>query len=193
MIEPKQEECELDEDASRTSGSLENLSARKSGMVYVKTYKVSRDIAPTLIDIMRKHGDIAAACVLTSDLKSSILESVCRIYRRIQTNDIVDMLEEEKRVSDAKKLNIDVSWLEPLFEDVRKRKEANKKYGLCLEMKVGIVMAKRVSQKDLRDRRAELVAAQERLEAAERRVAAMYLVEKNLTDRLHESESDLGK
>ncbi|KAJ0693220.1 putative phospholipase [Helianthus annuus] len=193
MIEPKQEECELDEDASRLILYLENLPARKSGMVYVKTYKVSRDIAPTLIDIMRKHGDIAAACVLTSDLKSSILESVCKIFRRIQTNDIVDMLEEEKRVSDAKKLNIDVSWLEPLFEDVRKRKEANKRYGLCLEMKVGIVMAKRVAQKDLRDRRAELVAAQERLEAAERRVAAMHLVEKNLTDRLHESESDLSK
>ncbi|KAL9996538.1 putative phospholipase [Helianthus debilis subsp. tardiflorus] len=160
-------------------------------MVYVKTYKVNRDIAPTLIDIMRKHGDIAAACVLTSDLKSSIVESVCKVFKRIQTDDIVEMVEEEKRVSDAKKLNIDVSWLEPLLEAVRKRKEANKHYGLCLEMKGGVIMAKRAAQKDLRDRRSELVAAKQRVEEAERCVAAMHLVGKNLTDRLHESESDL--
>lgn len=108
--------------------------------------------------ILKKHGDIAADCVLKTDsMRSSILEIVCEVVKQIQGNDAFEKLEEiEKRVSDAKAVNIDVSWIEAHLETIQKRKEDIEMYTLLMKKKADHLLDENVAQINLRNRRVEV-------------------------------------
>ncbi|KAJ0445124.1 putative phospholipase [Helianthus annuus] len=180
----KQEECELDEDASLISDS------HRRGMVRVRGYKVNRSIAPTLEHIFNEHGDIAARCQFSSSVKAFFLESVCKVFKQIQTNDIEKLSEVKAVLSDLKAAKIDVAWLEALLEAVRKKKEANKQYCLSLEVKIGIMRVKNSFEIDVRRGRAQLVALREQIKEAQKGADAMRLVEKYLDDTRKDLEAD---
>lgn len=113
------------------------VSSSQSGITCVQGYDVKKSTEPILKYIFKKHGDIAAECVLkTASARSSFLEIICEIVRRIQTNDVNDEMEEiERQVSDAEAANINVSWLRAHLEVIHKRKEAMKKSTFPTEMK----------------------------------------------------------
>ncbi|XP_076928687.1 uncharacterized protein LOC143592719 [Bidens hawaiensis] len=167
LVEPKQEECELDESSVY--------------FVYVKGYKVNRSVAPTLVEILKKHGDFARASKVNSVI-IFVIESVCKVYERIQTDDIMNMSEQEGVVSAAKALKMDVSWLEGLLDGARKRREANKEYGLWLETKTGIDLAERGFEKDMIGRCANLLEAHLLLKETSKFKEAMHIVGKHLND-----------
>ncbi|KAD6118773.1 hypothetical protein E3N88_10044 [Mikania micrantha] len=186
LLDLKQEECELVENVSPMLASLEKFSSPHSGMICVHGYKVKQSNAPILEAIFKKHGDIAAECVFkTNSMRSSILEVVCEVVRRIQTNELVGKMDEiERQMSDAKAANIDVSWLQAHLEAIH----ISNKYNLLMEMKSNTILVNRAAQMDLRERCAELVAAQQQFEKAERCVRVLHLVEKNLNDNILESK-----
>ncbi|XP_022004460.1 uncharacterized protein LOC110902023 [Helianthus annuus] len=191
-VGPKQVQCELAENVSLMSNSLEK-STYQSDIVCVQGYKVKRSNATILEAIFEKHGDIASTCVFkTSSTRTHFLEAVCEVVKRIKTNNMTEMVEDiECQVSDAEAANINVSWIRAHFEDFNKRKETSKKYSLLLEMKSKTSLAKRAAQMDLRERCAELTGAQQRFEKAERCVKVMHLVKNNLNDNILESKAKL--
>ncbi|XP_076950438.1 uncharacterized protein LOC143623400 [Bidens hawaiensis] len=83
---------------------VEKFSSSQRGIVSVEGYKVKQSVAAILKTILKKHGDIAAECLLKTDsMRSSILEAVCEVAMQIQANDITERVEDlESRVSDAK-------------------------------------------------------------------------------------------
>ncbi|KAJ0785302.1 putative phospholipase [Helianthus annuus] len=189
----KQEHRELVENLSHMSDSLEKNSSCQSDMVCVQGYKVKRNNATILEAIFKKHGDIAANCVFkTSSTRTHFLEVVCEVVRRIQTDDMDEMVEDiECQVSDAEAANINVSWIRAHFEAFHKRKETSEKCSLLMEMESNTILVKEAAQMDLRERCAELMNAQERFKNAERCVRVLHLVEKNLHDNILESKSKL--
>ncbi|MFS7909861.1 putative phospholipase [Helianthus anomalus] len=191
-VGPTQVQCELAENVSPMSNSLEK-STYQSDIVCVQGYKVKRSNATILEAIFKKHGDIASTCVFkTSSTRTHFLEVVCEVVKRIKTNNMTEMAEDiECQVSDAEAANINVSWIRAHFEAFNKRKETRRKYSLLLEMKSKISLAKRAAQMDLRERCAELTGAQQRFEKAERCVKVMDLVKNNLNDNILESKAKL--
>ncbi|KAI3763264.1 hypothetical protein L1987_53718 [Smallanthus sonchifolius] len=158
------------------------VSFPKSGIVSVQGYKVKQSIAQILETVFKKHGDIAAKCIFkTTSVRSSILEVVCEVVRRIQTNNVTEKMEEiECQVLVAEAANVDVSWLRAHFEAI-----------LLMEMKANTILVKRAAQMDLRESCAELLAAQERFKEARRCARVLHLVEKNLNDNILESKAKL--
>jgi hypothetical protein len=152
---------------------------------------VKRSMATILETIFKKHGDIAANCIFkTSSARTYFLEVVCEVVGRIQTNDFIEKMEEiECQVSDAEAANINVSWIRAHFEAIRKRKETSENHSLLMEMKSNTISVKRAARMDLRERRAELVAAQQRFKNAERCVRVLQLVENKLNDSILESKA----
>ncbi|KAI7746850.1 hypothetical protein M8C21_016307 [Ambrosia artemisiifolia] len=174
ILDIKRERCEL----------VEKFSSPQRGTVCVQGYKVKRSVAKTLEAIFKEHGDIAAECVCKTDtFRSSILETVCEDAQLIQNNDFNGKQEDiERRVLDAKAVNINVSWLQAHLEAIRKRKEAREEYNLLMEMKANNLMAKKAAEINLRKRRAELAVVQERSKEAKRSVEVAHLVGRNLID-----------
>ncbi|XP_076898777.1 uncharacterized protein LOC143552442 [Bidens hawaiensis] len=170
--------------------SVENFSSGQCGIVSVEGYKVKQSVAVILKTILKKHGDIAAECVLKTDsMRSSIHEAVCEVVMQIQTIDITERVEDlESRVSDAKAAKIDVSWLEA---HIQKRKEDGEMYNSLTKMKASHLSDINAAEVNLRKRRAELEAAEERSREAKRRVEALRLVGKNLTDNFFESKAKI--
>ncbi|XP_022010981.1 dentin sialophosphoprotein isoform X7 [Helianthus annuus] len=193
LLVPKPEQCELAENVSPMSDSLEVSSSYQSDVVCIQGYKVKRSNATILEAIIKKHGDIAVNCVFKTDsVRSSILEVVCEVVRRIQTDNVIEIGEDiERQLSDAEAANINVSWIRAHFEAFNNRKETSKTYSLLTEMKLNTVLVKRAAQMDLRDKSAKLVAAQEEFKKVERCVQVLHLVEKNLNDNILESKSKL--
>ncbi|XP_022010974.1 dentin sialophosphoprotein isoform X6 [Helianthus annuus] len=181
------------ESSGTGSSKLEVSSSYQSDVVCIQGYKVKRSNATILEAIIKKHGDIAVNCVFKTDsVRSSILEVVCEVVRRIQTDNVIEIGEDiERQLSDAEAANINVSWIRAHFEAFNNRKETSKTYSLLTEMKLNTVLVKRAAQMDLRDKSAKLVAAQEEFKKVERCVQVLHLVEKNLNDNILESKSKL--
>nr|GEX15919.1 RNA-directed DNA polymerase, eukaryota [Tanacetum cinerariifolium] len=71
----------------------------QSGIVCVQGYKVKNVYAPILEAILTKHGDVASACVFTdAAMRRSLLEAVCDIVRRIETNDVTNIMSSIKEI-----------------------------------------------------------------------------------------------
>ncbi|GKA82208.1 phospholipase-like protein, partial [Tanacetum coccineum] len=168
-------------------------------MTHVQGYKVKKIHAPILEAIFKKHGDIATDCVVkTASVRESILEVVCEVVKRIQTNDVAtivsDMKEIEMQVLDAEATNMKVAWLRAHLEAIHKRNAAQKKSTSIVKMKANTSLVKRAAKLDLEERRIELLTAQERFNKAEKCVKVLDLVEMKLNDNFVESEAeeDLG-
>nr|GEX74375.1 phospholipase-like protein [Tanacetum cinerariifolium] len=91
-------------------------------------------------------GDIGATCVFPdAALRTSLLDAVCEIVGRIETNDaanIFSQMEEiESQLSAAEAAKINVSWLRASLKAIHKRNEAGKKKISLQRPKVVSVMA----------------------------------------------------
>lgn len=133
-----------------------------------------------------KHGDIAAECLFkTASVRESFLEVICEIVTQLQNNDektIISKMEEiERQVSEAEAANIHVSWLRSYLEAFRRRNES-------MEIKAKTWMLKKAAEMEVRERRAELMAAQQRFEKC---MKVLDLVEKNLNHNILDSKTEL--
>ncbi|GJT41191.1 phospholipase-like protein [Tanacetum coccineum] len=173
------------------------VSSSQSGNICVQGYKVKDINAPILETILKKHGDIAAKCVFTDPMRTSLLEVVCEIVRLIETNDVTNILskmeEIKNQVTAAEASKINVSWLQVHLETILKRNEAQKKKTLLMEMKTNTALVKRAARTDLKERYAKFVVAHNQLEEAKRCVKVLDLVEKKLSKDVSEfkAEKDL--
>ncbi|XP_076920191.1 uncharacterized protein LOC143581249 [Bidens hawaiensis] len=172
---------------------VEGKISSQSDMICIQGYKVKQSVAPILESIFKKHGDIASKCVFKpAPMRSSFLEIICEVVRRLQTNYDIDNIEEmEQQVLASEEANINVSWLRSHLETIHKRKEASKKCNLLMETKATAISVKTDAVLDLRERCAELVAAQERFEKGEKCVRVLHLVEKNLNDSILEAKGNI--
>ncbi|GJY21969.1 peptidase C48, SUMO/sentrin/Ubl1 [Tanacetum coccineum] len=161
-----------------------NVSSFQSGNICVQGYKVKDINAPILEIILKKHGDIAAKCVFTDSMRTSLLEVVCEIVRLIETNDatnIISKMEEiQNQVTVAEASKIDVSWLRVHLETILKRNEAQEKKTSLMEMTTNTMLVKRAARTDLKEIYDKLVAAQIQFKEAKKCVKVLDLVEKKL-------------
>ncbi|KAK1436778.1 hypothetical protein QVD17_02560 [Tagetes erecta] len=171
----------------------EKKVSSKSDMICVQGYTVKQSVAPILESIFKKHGDIAAECVFKpTHMRSSFLETVCDVVSQIQTNDDIEEMEAiEQQLLATEAANINVSWLRTHLETIRKMKEEGRKCNSLMEVKTNTGLVKVAAQMDLRARCVELVAAQERVEEAKRRVRVLHLVEKNLNDNIFDCQAKI--
>ncbi|KAK9066051.1 hypothetical protein SSX86_015453 [Deinandra increscens subsp. villosa] len=193
LLDSKPKRCELVENVSPMSDSVEKFSFPQSEIVCIQGYKMKRSSAAILEAIFKKHGDIAANCIFkTLSTRTHLLEVICEVVRQIQTRDMTEIGEDiESQVSDAETANINVSWIRAHFETIHKSKETSENHRLLVEMKENAILVKQIAQMDLRKRSLELMAAEEQFKVAERCVRVLHLVEKNLNDRILESESKI--
>ncbi|PWA55245.1 phospholipase-like protein [Artemisia annua] len=172
----------------------EIVSSPQSGRISVQGYTVKDINAPILESIFKKHGDIAAKCVFTDSMRTSLLEVVCEIVRLIETNDVTNIISKmeeitsQVRVAEASEIN--VSWLQVHLETILKRNEAQKKKTLLVEMKTNTMLVKRAARTDLKERYAKLVAAQIQFEEAKRCLKVLDSVEKKLSNDLSEFKAE---
>nr|GEX16746.1 phospholipase-like protein [Tanacetum cinerariifolium] len=164
-------------------------------MTHVLGYKVKKINAPILEAIFKNHGDIASDCVVkTASVRESILEVVCEVVKRIQTNDVAtivsDMEEIEMQVLDAEATNMKVAWLRAHLEAIQKRNATQTKSTLIVKTKANTTLVKRAAKLDLEERRTEIVTAQERFDKAEKCVKVLDLVEMKLNDNFVESQAE---
>nr|XP_043637363.1 uncharacterized protein LOC122608333 [Erigeron canadensis] len=177
----------------------ENVSATSDSALLRKVSSpcdnVKHSVAPILEALFEKHGDIASKCIFkTVSVRASLLEVVCEVVRRIQTNDattiISEMKEIESHISDAEAGKINVSWLRAHLEAICEREEARTRSSFLVEMKANIILVKRVARMDLRERCEELLTAQEQFEKAERCVKVLDLVNKKLDNDILEFQAE---
>lgn len=134
----------------------------QSHIICVRGYNVKNNIAPILEAIFKKHGDIASECLFkNASMREFHLELVCEIVRQIQSNDVIDKQEIECKLSDAEAAKLNVSWIRAHLEAIHKRKEMMINSTLLMEKKENTNLVKEAAQMDLKERRAELVAAQQ--------------------------------
>ncbi|KAI3737518.1 hypothetical protein L2E82_27522 [Cichorium intybus] len=175
--------------------SPRTVSSSESCIICVQGYKVKNSIASIIEAIFMKHGDIAAECVFKTDcVRASFLELVCEVVRQLQTSDdltIISKMDEiENKVSEAEVANIHVSWLRSHLDAFQKKREAMEKSSLLLLMKSKTSMTKKAAEMDLRERRVELLAAQQQFKKAERCVEVLGIVEKKLNNNILESKTE---
>ncbi|GJW79822.1 phospholipase-like protein [Tanacetum coccineum] len=149
------------------------VSSPQSGIICAQGYKAKSINAPILEAILKKHGDIASTCVFTdAAMRTSLLEAVCDIVRRIETNDVTNIMssikeiESQLHVVEAAKIN--VSWLRAHLEAIRKSYEAKKKATMLMELQTNTILVEKTARSDLKERHAKLVAAQNEFAEAER-------------------------
>ncbi|PWA49143.1 phospholipase-like protein [Artemisia annua] len=194
----------LPEKVSSTQALPMNVSTTQSCLKCVQGYKVKKSIAPILEAILEKYGDIASDCVFkTPSVRASILEVICEIFIRIQTNDVTELISEmeeiECQVSAAEVYKINVSWLrqhlswlQHNLDAIHKRMVTKEKCSLLCKGKANVSLVNRAAKRDLEEAQIELLTAQERFRKAERRVEVLNLVEKRLKDSLfEESKAEL--
>ncbi|XP_022028858.1 uncharacterized protein LOC110929968 isoform X2 [Helianthus annuus] len=165
----------------------------QGGTVCVQGYEVKESNADILEAVFRKYGDITADCIFeTCFMRSSILEAVCEVVRRIQTNEVVEKMEDTERlVSDAEAVNVDVAWLRPHLEAIRKKTECLARSNKLRETRKHTLLVEIGARKDLIERSAEVVAALERVGQTERLVNVLTVFEKNLDEKLLECKAEL--
>nr|XP_043637415.1 uncharacterized protein LOC122608381 [Erigeron canadensis] len=194
LLDHKLEQQELVENVSSMLDCLGQASPIKASSpgICVHGYKVQKSNVPILEDIFKKHGDIAAKSIYTiTSMRSSFLEGICEVVRLVNTNHVVENMEEiEHYVSQAEQAKIDVSWLRAHLEALQKTKDAMENISLLEEMKANTVLVKQAALKVERQRCAELLAAQERFVEADRCVSVLHFVEKYLGDNLVKSEAE---
>nr|GEW08024.1 phospholipase-like protein [Tanacetum cinerariifolium] len=147
------------------------VSSPQSGVTCVQGYTVKNINAPILESIFKKHGDIAATCVFkTSSARESILDAVCEVVRKIQTNDVTaiisDMDEIKSQVSGAEAIKMNVAWLRAHLEAIHRRAEAKKSCSLLMKMNANTSLVTRAAEMDLKEILSELTTVQERFEKA---------------------------
>lgn len=165
-----------------------------SGTIDVHGYKVKASTAPLLGAIFAKHGDIAAHCLYKSAaVRASLLEVVCDIVKRLQSNPIESIISElqaiENEVSDAEAAKLQVSWLEQYLKKIREVEEVGQRSLLLKDMKANTILVTKAAKRDLEQKQLELVAAQERLREAERCVKALACVGEKISNDILDSEA----
>ncbi|KAM0001916.1 putative sister chromatid cohesion protein Pds5 [Helianthus debilis subsp. tardiflorus] len=178
----------------RNNNPLEiQVSSSQGGTVCVQGYQVKESNADILEAVFRKHGDITADCIFeTRFMRSSILEAVCEVVRRIQTNEVVEKMEDTERlVSDAEAVHVDVAWLRPHLEAIRKKTECLERSNKLRETRKHALLVEAGVRKDLIETSAEVVAALERVGQTERLVNVLTVFEKNLDEKLLECKAEL--
>ncbi|GJR91673.1 phospholipase-like protein [Tanacetum coccineum] len=147
------------------------VASPQSGIICVQGYRVKNVYAPPILEaLFKKHGDVASTCVFTdAAMRRSLLEAVCDIVRRIETNDVTNIMssineiESHLHVAEAAKIN--VLWLRAHLEAIPTRS-------------------------DLKERHAKLVAAQNEFAEAERCVEVLKLMKKKLNNDVLESKAE---
>ncbi|GKB80829.1 phospholipase-like protein, partial [Tanacetum coccineum] len=197
LLHLEREQWELVSDCLEPAVAI-NVSSPQPGITCVHGYKVTNINAPILEAIFKKHGDIASDCVFkTASVRESILEVVCDVVRKIQTNDVKTIISEmdeiDRQVSGAEVNKINVSWLRAHLESIHKRNDALKKYSAHIKMKENTSLVTRAAKIDLDQKRIELLSAQQRSEEADRCVKVLHLVEQKLNDDILESKAEGNK
>nr|GEX20582.1 phospholipase-like protein [Tanacetum cinerariifolium] len=141
-----------------------------------------------------QHDTCPRLQIKTASVRESILEVVCEVVKRIQTNDVAtivsDMEEIEMQVLDAEATNMKVAWLRAHLEAIQKRNATQTKSTLIVKTKANTTLVKRAAKLDLEERRTEIVTAQERFDKAEKCVKVLDLVEMKLNDNFVESQAE---
>lgn len=150
--------------------------------------------APLLRAIFAKHGDIAAHCLYKSAaVRASLLEVVCDIVKRLQSNTIESIISElqaiENEVSDAEAAKLQVSWLQQYLKKIREVEEVGQRSLLLKDIKANTILVTKAAKRDLEQKQLELVAAQERLREAERCVKALACVAEKISNDILDSEA----
>ncbi|KAL9996535.1 putative sister chromatid cohesion protein Pds5 [Helianthus debilis subsp. tardiflorus] len=182
LVDLKGERWKLFENVSAIPDSVGNDSSHESGVICLQGYKVKQSYAPILEAIFNKHGDIAANCVFkTSSARTYFLEVVCEIVERIQTTDMIEIVEDiEGQLLDVEVANINVSWIRAHIEAFHKGNEAR----MVMKTKANLTLVKMPARRDLEMRYAKFLAARERFEKADKCMQVLHLVEKKLNDSI---------
>nr|GEV32953.1 phospholipase-like protein [Tanacetum cinerariifolium] len=80
-------------------GSAYKVSSPESGIICVHGYKIKTINASILEAIFKKHGgDVGAKCVFPDAMRTYLLEAVCELARRIETNDVTNIISKMEEI-----------------------------------------------------------------------------------------------
>lgn len=98
-------------------------------LVKVDGYRVKLETAPLIKKIFAKYGDIVRESTLQSvEYRSSFLESVCSIYQRLDTMNLLDIASGELNsmlnlVNDLELAKVEIGWLRCRLEQIYEAKK----------------------------------------------------------------------
>ncbi|XP_057768947.1 uncharacterized protein LOC130988974 [Salvia miltiorrhiza] len=168
-------------------------------IIDVEGYKVKKEVAPLLKAIFNKYGDIAKESSFSTELRSSILDLVCTIYKRLEGSKLMQLtaLELESmlgQIGDLKLVKVDVGWLHERLEQISKARQLYDGASTLEDLKarsVGVICEKqRAVQKceeELQACMAEAMKLQERLHQEKEELDAA----RTLADQIHISGGSL--
>nr|GMD32384.1 uncharacterized protein LOC109179689 isoform X3 [Ipomoea batatas] len=93
-------------------------------------YRVRPESAPLIMKIFARYGDIVKESALQSvEYRSSFLESICSIYQRLDTMNILDIAAGELKsmlnlVSDLELAKVEIGWLRCRVEQIYEAKKS---------------------------------------------------------------------
>ncbi|KAL3835480.1 hypothetical protein ACJIZ3_010216 [Penstemon smallii] len=163
--------------------------------VDVNGYKVKASAAPILEAIFAKYGNIAANSLFKSKpVIASLLEIICDIVQRLQNYFVDDILLDLEaignEVSDVEAARIEVSWLRKHLAKFHEVSVFHNKNLLLKKSKVNVDLLVEAANEKLRQRRGELVLAQEQVKEAEKCMVALNIVRRKIDEDINVSENE---
>ncbi|XP_019184722.1 PREDICTED: uncharacterized protein LOC109179689 isoform X2 [Ipomoea nil] len=140
-------------------------------------YMVKPENAPLIKKIFARYGDIVKESVLQSvEYRSSFLESVCSVYQRLDSMDILSIAAGELKsmlnlVSDLELARVEIGWLRCRVEQIYEAKKSMMEAGRLKATRTKALEEMEGKKKAVADTKQELEKLQKKLKKLEDEVA----------------------
>ncbi|OMO76160.1 Phospholipase-like protein [Corchorus capsularis] len=161
----------------------------------VGSYFVRPGLAPILHRIMKKHGDIAQNCLVTSPtMRTCMLEVICSAIQELQSLSLDSLqghhLESlDTDIADAEKKNLDVKWLRNLHDELTEALHFTEHYKALEASKTELISKAESIEKTLDSKLAEMQSVQSEIELLECNLKNKAVETGNLESTVHDVKS----
>ncbi|KAG8644077.1 uncharacterized protein LOC110626937 isoform X2 [Manihot esculenta] len=174
--------------------------------VSVGKYHVRSTAASILQLILDKYGDIAANCRLEStSLRAYYLECLCSVVQELQSTSLNQLSKSKVKeflavLKDIESVQIDVSWLRSILNELTEAMELNKQQQAAEEAKSSCIHTIESTKKelesmmeDLAKKEKEVAAAKALVEETKARLRELKLESCRLSDTILSTRSKMEK
>lgn len=174
--------------------------------VSVGKYHVRSTAASILQLILDKYGDIAANCRLEStSLRAYYLECLCSVVQELQSTSLNQLSKSKVKeflavLKDIESVQIDVSWLRSILNELTEAMELNKQQQAAEEAKSNCIHTIESTKKelesmmeDLAKKEKEVAAAKALVEETKARLRELELESCRLSDTILSTRSKMEK
>nr|GMD30415.1 uncharacterized protein LOC109179689 isoform X3 [Ipomoea batatas] len=142
-------------------------------------YRVRPESAPLIREIFARYGDIVKGSALQSvEYRSSFLESICSIYLRLDTMNLLDIAAGELKsmlnlVNDLELAKVEIGWLRYRVEQIYEAKKSLMEAGSLKATKTKALQEMEGKKKAVADTKQELECCLEACRALQRKLTEL--------------------